>query len=1216
MANRFYSTLKTYTGAGNTARDFKIYIDDSGFSGTATEFRTAIPGFNIQYESDYDKVTKAGIMASACTVPMLINSATLDGLITDLVDAEEGRFTVKITVNPSPAEELFWCGFILPDISKMQDVSYEGQRVFEIVATDGIGRLKDIDYNQTVSGNKIPYGYKTALEHILACLTDGPLAALYYTTGVEFIRTIVNWYESGHGTVTTAKDPLHYTQINGENFATRRNSTAEWDFMSKYDVLKQIALHFKARLFYSYGVWRFEQVNERVNTTLTERKWSRVATTMGSSAAISYEKVMDQTPDGLRLAGGEYGFLPALNEVLVTYDHRTAKNYLAGTGWKWYKGGSTTENAAITLSDLAFDADSIIKVSGRVKCKLTGPANTRWRYEFRMTITTNGGYIYRNLASNVDPNLNVIAHETGAWEISTVRAEISTDFQTTPDFEGYIPIPFQTPPLPAGTTSITIDFDTYGGVDNAVPENSVAVTLVDWKFEDLVLIIQNGDDANNFEYKRTYDAVNAITGNSKLYEFKELFGAAIKPWTPTKLRVSSNGSTWVDTTATWGRGAAGANEFGNLLATEILVGQTKPVMTFATTFTGENFSPHTRITTDDDGKTWLFMRGQFSAQMEELSGEWYNAGVNDGDDGGTIITTDGPPPDQPLISYTPHGSINPTAVTQLHTGSDLALSILAENYTSGVISSGAVTSIPVLAGIKANTYVTGDEILIVNPNTGKSQVLTVTANVTEGATAIAVSGTLTEAFPYSSIILTSKFVKSTTGHGGGSSYLPSGTTGQILRYGASNWAAFSGTSTGHVLTWNGSIWASAAPTTGVSDGDKGDVVVTSSGTVWTIDTNVVSDSKIRQSAGLSIIGRTSNTTGNIADIVAGTDGHVLRRSGAALAFGTVDTAGITNSAVTLAKIANIATARFLGRVTAGSGVIEELTAAQMQAALSMLAYTALVSGQVAYANGTGSITSSGSLRWDNTNSRLAIGTGTQASFLDIFAGSLSGTQNFITSSANVSGEMVWQALNAGLGNTLLLLQVAGTTAADPYLRLVVSGGSTWSAGIDNSDGDKLKIKPQTNPSTGTNQGMTITAAAASLVGINNDAPAYPLDVDGKMRARNNMGYNETWPAITFFNGAGTGATGSIIGSGNGCLVTITTGTTPTAGGIIANINLPTACVFATFCAVGMAPGNAQSATDVTKVYISGTANNNFTLRANGTLAASTLYSWYFTIGGY
>ena len=556
MANRFYSTLKTYTGAGNTVRDFKIYIDDSSFSGTATEFRTATPGFNLQYESDYDKVTKAGIMASAATIPMLISNSTLDGLITDLVDAEEGRFTVKITVNPSPAEELFWCGFILPDISKMQDVSYQGQRVFEIVATDGIGRLKDIDYNQTSGGNKIPYGYKTGLEHILACLTDGPVAALYYGTGVEFIRTIVNWYETGHGTVTTAKDPLHYTQINGENFATRRNSTAEWDFMTKYDVLKQIALHFKARLFYSYGVWRFEQVNERVGATLTERKWSRVATTMGSSASISYEKTMNQTADGARLSGGEYGFLPGLNEVLITYDHHTAKNYLAGTGWKWFKTGGTTENAAIVLSDLAFDADSFIKISGRIRCKLTGPANTRWRYEFRVTITTNGGYIYRNLASNVDPNLNIISHEAGAWEISTVRAEASTDFQTTPDFDGFVPFTFWTPPLPSGTTSLTVDFDTYGGVDNAVPENSVSVTLVDWKFEDLVLIIQNGDDANNFEYKRTYDAVNLITGNSKIYEFKELFGAAIKPWTPTKLKVSSNGSTWVDTTATWGRGAA------------------------------------------------------------------------------------------------------------------------------------------------------------------------------------------------------------------------------------------------------------------------------------------------------------------------------------------------------------------------------------------------------------------------------------------------------------------------------------------------------------------------------------------------------------------------------------------------------------------------------------------------------------------------------------
>ncbi|MBX3747334.1 MAG: hypothetical protein KF833_18650 [Verrucomicrobiae bacterium] len=46
-------------------------------------------------------------------------------------------------------------------------------------------------------------------------------------------------------------------------------------------------------------------------------------------------------------------------------------------------------------------------------------------------------------------------------------------------------------------------------------------------------------------------------------------------------------------------------------------------------------------------------------------------------------------------------------------------------------------------------------------------------------------------------------------------------------------------------------------------------------------------------------------------------------------------ATIANGAVTLAKMANIATARLLGRVSAGSGVVEELTAAQVKTLLAI-----------------------------------------------------------------------------------------------------------------------------------------------------------------------------------------------------------------------------------------------------------------------------------------
>ena len=55
--------------------------------------------------------------------------------------------------------------------------------------------------------------------------------------------------------------------------------------------------------------------------------------------------------------------------------------------------------------------------------------------------------------------------------------------------------------------------------------------------------------------------------------------------------------------------------------------------------------------------------------------------------------------------------------------------------------------------------------------------------------------------------------------------------------------------------------------------------------------NVVTDAKLRDSAGLSVIGRASNTTGDPADIAAGTDGHLLRRSGTTLGFGVAAKAG-------------------------------------------------------------------------------------------------------------------------------------------------------------------------------------------------------------------------------------------------------------------------------------------------------------------------------------
>lgn len=149
----------------------------------------------------------------------------------------------------------------------------------------------------------------------------------------------------------------------------------------------------------------------------------------------------------------------------------------------------------------------------------------------------------------------------------------------------------------------------------------------------------------------------------------------------------------------------------------------------------------------------------------------------------------------------------------------------------------------------------------------------------------------------------------------------SGTNTIYYRSGADTWTAVT---IGTGLTFSGG--SLACTVSALADGDKGDITVSGSGATWTIDAGAVTDAKISDRTALSVFGRSANSSGAGADMAAASDGHVLRRSGTTLGFGTVATAGIADANVTDAKISNRTALSVFGRSANSAGVGADIAA--------------------------------------------------------------------------------------------------------------------------------------------------------------------------------------------------------------------------------------------------------------------------------------------------
>jgi len=179
--------------------------------------------------------------------------------------------------------------------------------------------------------------------------------------------------------------------------------------------------------------------------------------------------------------------------------------------------------------------------------------------------------------------------------------------------------------------------------------------------------------------------------------------------------------------------------------------------------------------------------------------------------------------------------------------------------------------------------------------------------------------------------------------------------------------------------------------------------------------------------------------------------------------------------------------------------------------------------------------------------------------------------------------------NTANANSVLLLGVGGTSAGDPQVYFSVSGGSSWKAGVDNSDSDKLKIC-QTTSDIGTNCFFDMTTAGAlTLAGygagilhsssggaITSSAVSLTADVSGVLPiangGTNNGSLGVTNGGVIYADGSklantGAGSSGQVLVSAGASAPVWTTSTIPSTATapctLVANSNNTITCLAAT-----------------------------------------------------
>lgn len=584
---------------------WKIDIHDLLYSSTVGTFTPGTGGFQLSYKGITER--NDPVLASTLNVPFIVRTAADEGFIQTLMSAQEERYTVIVYRNTA----IYWIGVMLPDEVQREDSAYPYE--VELTFTDGLSRLKDLDYNN--SGTAYT-GRATLLAHILNALNRCGTATHYGATDV-MLTTKINWYSTTH-TYVSNRCPLAYTDLSHSVFY-EYDDKGTVQYKSCYDVLDTILRAFNARIEQVSGVYTIYQVQDMTNFNGYFRSFDKAGTPRSSGISSFRSTVTDST----RKAGAVYRYMQPLREVSKTYKARVINS---SNGSLLPVQSKYETQVGLIMEVYTSGYYPVITFSGTIHDWYSGPTySTGFKTKFDIVIRKvklSDSSVQYLSGSNISANPSVTT-----WSNTSTVYAVWTPLKVGDNWDRYTTFSFTTPLL-LDDASFTFEMDMVSHYTANTFVYTLPVGSV-WGYECQDFIAElsyNGEDREDEEIE--YKSVNTLSGGGSVASTAKIqlpdteIGDGPYSYSLGKLRVQSSLGVWSDSTFWKVKNSGPAIKLHQLSVEQVLKGQKVPIGKIQAAWVNSALNGASALVLGT--AVYVPMMVTIDPERDEVSGEWYN----------------------------------------------------------------------------------------------------------------------------------------------------------------------------------------------------------------------------------------------------------------------------------------------------------------------------------------------------------------------------------------------------------------------------------------------------------------------------------------------------------------------------------------------------------------------------------------------------------------